>query len=356
MNWKAIAPLLVFLSAPLFAQSAAGVAAISGVVRDPSGAVVPSAKVMISSVSQGTLRTLTTNGDGVFTGPALMPGPGYKVTVTMAGFNTYEAGNLDLAVGQNLDLKINLTVGTSSTQVEVNGAAEMVEDTKTDVSGLVNSRSIQDLPINGRRVDSFVLLTPGVSDDGNYGLLSFRGVAGQNSFLVDGTDTTEQFYNENAGRTRIAAQISQDAVQEFQVVSSNYSAEYGRAMGGIVNTVTKSGGNDIHGTAFWFFRSTGFEARDPLSGLTQSERRNQFGGTVGGAIKKDKLFYFLNTEVTRRNFPMTDSLNTVAVNPTTQSWICFAAWAPAHSPPPPRRSATPSTPCCRASSARFRAP
>jgi hypothetical protein len=312
---------LLICAASCFAQSAGGVAGISGVVRDPSGAVVPNAKVVISSATQGILRTLTTNGDGVFTAPSLTPQPGYKVTVSQPGFNTYEAGNLDLTVGQNLDLNVRLTVGTSTTQVDVAAAAELLEDTKTDVSGLVNSRAIQDLPINGRRVDSFVLLTPGVSDDGNYGLLTFRGVAGQNSFLVDGTDTTEQFYNENAGRTRISSQISQDAVQEFQVVSSNYSAEYGRAMGGIVNTVTKSGGNDIHGTAFWYYRSTGFEARDPLSGLTQSERRNQLGGTVGGAIKKDKLFYFLNTEVTRRNFPMSDSLNTVAVNPTTQTWI-----------------------------------
>jgi len=162
-----------------------------------------------------------------------------------------------LQVGQNLSLNVNLTVATGATTVEVTGAAPLVENTKSEISGVVDSRSIQDLPINGRRVDSFVLLTPGVSNDGNYGLLSFRGVAGQNSFLVDGTDTTEQFYNENAGRTRISSQISQDAVQEFQVVSSNYSAEYGRAMGGIVNTVTKSGTNSVHGTGYWFYAAPG---------------------------------------------------------------------------------------------------
>jgi len=321
MKVKFFAALCLFACASLWAQSSGGVAGISGVVRDASGAAVPNAKVVVSIESQGVIRTLTTNSEGIFTAPSLIPQPGYKVTVTAPGFAPYEATNLDLIVGQNLDLRVNLAVGTSTTEVEVTAAAEMVEDTKTDVSGVVDTRSITDLPINGRRVDSFALLTPGVSDDGNFGLLTFRGVAGQNSFLIDGTDTTEQFYNENAGRTRIAAQISQDAVEEFQVVSSNYSAEYGRAMGGIVNTVTKSGGNALHGSGFWFFRSTGFEARDPLSGLTQSERRNQVGGTLGGAIVKDKLFYFLNTEVTRRNFPMTDSLNTVAVNPSTQQWI-----------------------------------
>ncbi len=321
MNWKSITTLLLFLPASVFAQAAGGVAGISGTVHDATGAAVPNAKVVISSASQGEIRTLTSNGAGVFTAPSLTPGPGYQVTVTAAGFAAYEVKDIGLQVGQNLDLNVRLQVAGATTQVEVSTAAPLVEDTKTDVSQVVDTRLIQDLPINGRRVDSFVLLTPGVSDDGNFGLLTFRGVAGQNSFLVDGTDTTEQFYNENAGRTRIASQISQDAVQEFQVVSSNYSAEYGRAMGGIVNTVTKSGSNAVHGGGFWFYRSTGFDARDPFATFVPSEKRNQLGGTLGGPIKKDKLFYFLSTEATWRNFPMVDSLNTVAVNPVTQTWI-----------------------------------
>lgn len=316
---KCFAAVLLFASASLFGQSA-GVAGISGIVRDPSGALIPNAKVVISSAAQGTLRNLTTNSEGIFTAPVLTPGSGYEVKVSAPGFADYDAKDLTLQVGQTLDLRVSLTVGQTATQVDVNAAASMVEDTKTELSQVVDNRSIQELPINGRRVDSFVLLTPGVSNDGNFGLLTFRGVAGQNGFLVDGTDTTEQFYNENAGRTRIAAQISQDAVQEFQVVSSNYSAEYGRAMGGIVNTVTKSGGNAFHGGAFWFYRSTGFDARDPFSSFVPSEKRHQVGGTLGGAIKKDKLFFFLSSEVTRRNFPMVDSLNTVAVSPVTHTW------------------------------------
>src|SRR6185437_5100220 len=219
--------------------------------------------------------------------PGLPPGSGYSVNVSATGFSPYDVKNVQLQVGQNLDLKVTLAVGQATTQVEVTGTAPLIEDTKTDVSGVVGDLEIRDLPINGRRVDSFVLLEPGVTNDGTFGLLSFRGVAGQNSFLVDGNDTTEQFYGENAGRTRIAAQISQDAVQEFQVVSSNYSAEYGRAMGGIVNTVTKSGGNAFHGGGFWFYRSTGFNARDPFSSFVPSEKRNQAGGTLGGPIQKD---------------------------------------------------------------------
>jgi outer membrane receptor protein involved in Fe transport len=326
MNLKTFVLLLLSLCAPVFAQSSAGVAGISGTVRDQSGAVVPNAKVIISSASQGVVRTLDTNTAGIFTAPGLTPGPGYKVTVTAPGFANYEAQGFELLVGQNVDLKIALAVGVTTTQVEVSAAATLVEDTKSNVSGVVDTREIQDLPINGRRVDSFVLLQPGVSNDGYYGLLTFRGTAGQNSFLVDGTDTTEQFYNENAGRTRITSQISQDAVQEFQVVSSNYSAEYGRAMGGIVNTVTKSGGNDFHGGAFYFYRSTGFDARDPFATFVPSEKRQQAGATIGGPIKKDKLFFFLSTEVTRRNYPMVSSLNTTAVNGATQSWnLCGVA-------------------------------
>lgn len=319
MNVKYFAALSLLASASLFAQSA-GVAGISGVVKDQSGALVPNAKVVISSASRGTLRTINANSEGIFAAPVLTPGPGYEVKVTAAGFAEYDAKDLVLQVGQTLDLHVGLTVGQATTEVVVSAAASMVEDTKTDLSQVVDTRAIQDLPINGRRVDSFVLLTPGVSDDGNFGLLTFRGVAGQNGFLVDGTDTTEGFYNENAGRTRIASQISQDAVQEFQVVSANYSAEYGKAMGGIVNTVTKSGGNAFHGGGFWFYRSTGFNARDPFSSFVPSEKRQQVGATLGGPIKKDKLFFFLSNEVTRRNFPMVSSLNTVAVNPNTQTW------------------------------------
>ena len=160
---------LLFATVPVFAQ-AGGVAGISGVVRDPSGAVVPGAKVVISSQGQGTLRTLESNEAGLFTAPALVPGPGYQVTVTAAGFAGYEAKGLELQVGQNLSLNVNLAVASSATAVEVSAVAALVEDTKTEVSQVVGSQQITELPINGRRVDSFALLTPGVSNDGTYGL------------------------------------------------------------------------------------------------------------------------------------------------------------------------------------------
>jgi hypothetical protein len=310
------------ISARIFAQSAGGVAGISGTVHDPSGSVVPNAKVVISSSEQGEVRSIATNEAGIFAAPALPPGSGYKVTVTASGFAPYELANIELQVGQNLSLTINITVEQAATEVEVTAAAQLLDDQKTDVSKVVGEREIMNLPINGRRVDQFVLDTPGVTNDATFGLLSFRGVAGNNSFLLDGNDNTEQFYDENAGRTRIASQISADAVQEFQVVSANFSAEYGRAMGGVVNTVTKSGTNQFHGGAFYFLRSTGFDARDPFSVFNPTEHRIQTGGTVGGPILKDKLFFFLSTDITRRNFPMTDSQVKVGViNQNAETWV-----------------------------------
>jgi hypothetical protein len=327
----ACAVLFLLVASSVWAQSAAGVAAISGVVRDASGGAVPNAKVVISSDTRGELRSITTNVSGIFAAPALIPGPGYNVTVTASGFATWEVKDVDLRVGQNLTLTANLAIARSATQVEVVGTPPLVDSTKTDVSQVVGTRDIQDLPINGRRVDSFVLNTPGVTNDATFGLLTFRGVAGNNSFLLDGNDNTEQFYDENAGRTRIQSQVSADAVQEFEVVSANFSAEYGRAMGGVVNTVTKSGGNDIHGSAFYFLRSTGFDAHDPYSAFNPTEHRIQTGGTVGGAIIKNKLFYFLSADITRRNFPFVDSQVKVGfVDPGNQVWVgCGAPATPA---------------------------
>ena len=295
--------LLFAFAASVLGQSGAGLGSISGVVQDASKAAVPGAAVVVSNESKGIRRNIETNNQGVFTAPALIPSEGYSVTVTKGGFATYQATGITLAVGQNVDLHVDLIVAGTEASVEVTAEAVLVEDTKTDVSQLVNSRQIMELPINGRRVDSFVLLTPAVVPDGAFGLLSFRGVAGHNAFLTDGNDTTNTYYNENAGRTRITSPISQEAVQEFQVISDNFAAEYGQAMGGVVNTITKSGSNDIHGTGYWFFRNRSLNARDRFATFNPQDIRHQSGVSLGGAFIKDKLFYFFNYEATRRNFP-----------------------------------------------------
>jgi hypothetical protein len=305
--------LLLLSGIAAFAQSTAGSASLNGVVRDASGAVIANAKVAIANSVKGVSRELATNEAGIFNAPGLIPAAGYKITVAAKGFSEWEAADVELLVGQNLGLNVTLAVAGSTTKVEVTAAAPLVEDTKTDVSQVVGEQQIQELPINGRRVDSFVLLSTGVTNDGTYGNLTFRGMPASTTFLVDGGDTTQQFFNENAGRTRIASQLAQDAVQEFQVVSSNFSAEYGRSSGGVVNTVTRGGGNDPHGTAYWFFRNRTLNARDRYAAFNPPEVRHQAGASIGGPIRKDKLFYFLNTEIQRRNFPVASSINRPAV-------------------------------------------
>jgi hypothetical protein len=318
------------LSVALWGQATAGLGTISGTVRDASGSAVPGAKVVVSNAALGLTRELLTTEAGIFAAPALTPAEGYSVAVTKEGFSAYQAKDLPVRVGEATNLNVALAVGTISQNVEVTAAALVVDDVKTETSQVVGNELINDLPINGRRVDSFVLITPAVTKDADFGLVTFRGIAGGNSFLVDGNDTTNQYYNENAGRTRLGSQLSQDAVQEFQVLSSSYSAEFGKASGGVVNTITKSGTNDIHGTGFEFFRNRTLNARDRFAAIDPPEVRHIFGGTIGGPIKKDKLFFFFDSENQWRHFPIVSNIINSSVNAATQQWIgCAAPATPA---------------------------
>jgi len=324
-----------------YAQAAAGLGSVSGTVRDASGAVIPGATVVVSNDSKGIKRTMNSTDAGVFAAPALVPSSGYSITVTKQGFANYEVKDFEISVGQNIDFKVGLQVGSATTKVDVTAEAPLVEDTKTGVTSTVNKDQIDQLPINGRRVDSFVLLTPAVTNDGEFGLISFRGIAAGNAFLTDGNDTTNSFYNENAGRTRIGSQLSQDAVQEFQVLSNGFSAEFGRAMGGVINTVTKSGGNDTHGTGYWFFRNRTLEAADRYSnGLKTPEWRHTAGASIGGALKKDKLFYFANFDYTNRNFPGQNRIVNNTVTDPTGNFIPAANCDPTKTPFPTQAQCT----------------
>jgi hypothetical protein len=329
----ALSTLLFVCAAGAFAQATAGLGAVSGTVLDASGAPVGGAKVTVANPSLGVTRELTTTDGGIFVAQALAPAEGYKVSASKQGFAPYATAEFAVHVGGSVDLKITLAVGAITQTVEVAGAAPVVDDVKTEVSQVVGNQMITDLPINGRRVDGFVLLTPAVTKDADFGLLTFRGIAGGNAFLIDGIDTTNQYYNENAGRTRVGSQFSQDAVQEFQVLSSSYSAEFGKASGGVINTISKSGTNEFHGSAFEFFRNRTLNARDPTAtgsaAINPPEVRHIFGGSIGGPIKKDKLFFFFDTELQRRTFPMVDSIVNSSVNQTTMSWIGCAAPATA---------------------------
>ena len=328
-TFSSLSVLYIFGTIILLAQTSAGVGAISGVVTDPTGASVQGATVVISNESLGIRRELKTTGGGLFNAPALTPFLGYTVTVNAAGFASFQNRDITVHVGQNVSIPAQLSVETAVSSVTVTEEAPVVDQVKTDVSQVIDENQINNLPINGRRVDQFVLLTPGVVPDGTFGDLSFRGIPGGNAFLVDGNDTTDQYYNENSGRTRIATQLSQDAVQEFQVLTDAYSAEYGHAMGGVVNTVTRSGNNDFHASGFWFFRNRTLDARSPFASINPSEVRNQFGGDLSGPLIKNKLFFFANTEEQLRTFPLVSSI----INPSaisnatgTPAWVgCGAA-------------------------------
>jgi hypothetical protein len=312
---KALALLCVF-SGWVYAQSA-GLGAVSGTVRDASGATVPGATVTLTNASTGFSRTMQTTDAGVFTAPALVPTAGYVLAVTKQGFTPWETKSFEIAVGQTVDFKTVLSVGSANVKIDVTAEAPLIEDTKSGVTASVGAFQLENLPVNGRRADSYALMGPAVTNDGEFGLISFRGIAMGNSFLTDGNDTTNSFYNENAGRTRIGSPISQDAVQEFQVLSNGFSAEFGRALGGVVNTVTRSGSNDLHGTAYWFFRNRTLEAADRYAnGVKGPEWRHTAGFSLGGPIKKDKLFYFANFDLTKRNFP---GLNRIVNNSLTDS-------------------------------------
>ncbi len=290
------------------AQSLAGLGAISGTVLDASGAPVPDSQVVVANSNTGLSRRLNTNESGYFLASSLQPGPGYSLQVQKPGFANYDAKDILVQVGQNVALRIALTVAEQTQTITVEDSTPIVEQAKTGVSQVVDSAQILNLPINGRRVDTFVLLSPGTTPDGTFGAVTFRGMPSGNAFLQDGNDTTQQFYNENAGRTRISSNISQDSVQEFQVLTSGYSAEFGRAVGGVINTVTKSGTNSVHGTGYWFYRNQDFNSRDRYAAINPQESRHQAGGSLGGPIRKDKLFYFGNFEITRRDFPLISSI------------------------------------------------
>jgi Carboxypeptidase regulatory-like domain/TonB dependent receptor len=314
---------MVVLSCPgaAYAQDLAGQGALRGTVVDQAGAPVPSATVVLRNDAIGLVRNLQSSSDGGFQAASLPPASGYTLTVTANGFANYTAKEIAVHVGEIATIPISLSVSGTAETVLVEASSEALETTRSGVSELVSQREINELPINGRRVDQFVLLTPGVTTDGAGGALTFRGVPGNNVFLQDGIDVTQQWGQDDAGSTSAFSPLSQDAVQEFQVQTSNYSAEFGHAAGGIVNTLTKSGTNSFHGSAFDFFKNRTLNSPDPFSFdanhnlFNPPNWRHQVGGSIGGPIKHDRLFFFGNTEETRESRPLVSSYSDSHLNP-----------------------------------------
>lgn len=294
-------------SAPAAFSQGAGSASLTGTVEDQGGLVIADATVVIKNVDTGIERTLSTNDQGLYTAPLLQPGT-YEIRVTKAGFAQVIRKDIHLAVGQTLAVDIRLPIKAATESITVTGEAGIINTEKSEVSTLITQTQVENLPLNGRRWDNLVLLTPGVSEDGGFGGVSFRGISSlYNNNMVDGSDNNQAFFAEARGRTRLPYGYSLDAIKEFQVNTAAYSAEYGRAAGGVVNAITRSGGNNFHGDAFYFVRDSSFLAQDPrskeLGQPKPDERRQQFGGSFGGPLVQNKLFFFLNYDQQKRNFP-----------------------------------------------------
>ncbi|MEJ7606615.1 MAG: carboxypeptidase regulatory-like domain-containing protein [Bryobacteraceae bacterium] len=301
---------LVLISASLtWAQSETGTATVNGTILDPSGAAVAGASISAVSRQTGFTRTTQSNESGLYT-MVRLPAGRYDLSVEMAGFKASKRTDIPLNVGSVVTLDVPLEVGAATEQVTVTADVPLVETTRSQTSTVVNEKAVRELPINGRNFLDFALLTPGVSRDPRGGDLSFGGQRGTaNSLLVDGGDSNNLFFGQSSGRagTRNPYSFSQDAVQEFQVNTSGYAAEMGRAGGGVINVITKSGTNDIHGTAFWFFRDRSLNANTFINNSRNIARQpyhyNQFGGNLGGPVRKDKLFFFFNYDGQRNTNP-----------------------------------------------------
>lgn len=275
---------------------------IQGTVSDEQGAVVPGAMVEARNVDTNFTRTFTTDSDGRFVLLSMPPGR-YVVSITKSGFAKLNQENIELTVGRQLSLDVTLRVSGVSGEVTVTDTPT-IDTVKTEASTTLNETAISNTPILGRKFEDLLTLTPGVSitqgPDGDE--INFSGQRGIfNNVSLDGGDYNNGFFGEQAGGQRAAIDIALEAVKEFQVIATGANAEYGRTAGGIINVITKSGTNDVHGSLFFNFRhenlSSDTSDGKPLEGF----HREQFGGTIGGPIVKNKAFYFFALESIREN-------------------------------------------------------
>lgn len=292
--------VLLTFAGGIFAQSVG--ASLQGTVTDASGAAVARAAVDIINIENGSVRNLVTDEGGRWREPILPPGQ-YQVRISSPGFQTMLRKGVHLDVGQEAVVDVRIEVGQTKTDVEVFANAEQINMVSGQVSGLVDQKQMRDLPLNGRSFQQLALLQPGVNAvntggndpvGGRTPKISINGTRPeQSSFLLDGTDIND-VYNKTPGSVG-GVLLGVEAVLEFQVLTNSYSAEFGRSAGGVINAVTRSGTNQFHGSAFEFLRNSDLDARnffDPHRAPIPPFKRNQFGGVVGGPIRKDQTFFF----------------------------------------------------------------
>ena len=320
----AIAALILFffVFSPAHAQVTG--ATLSGTASDASGGVIPNAQIYIRNLATGEVRVVVTNAAGLYAAPNLLPG-NYEVTVSAEGFSTEIRSGIGLTVGAQQVLNITMRVGDVKQKVEVTGEAPAVEVASSSLGAIVDSNTVRELPLNGRDWTALATLEPGVvtatalqysnlgTQRGGRGfgaqLIISGGRPNQNSYRFEGIIVNDATGGSPGSVT--GASLGVDAVQEFSVMTSNYSAEYGRTSSGVVNAISRSGTNQFHGTAFDFLRNSALDARNFFDGSQIPEfRRNQFGGSLGGPIRKDRTFLFGAFEGLRQ------SLSTTSVDVT----------------------------------------
>lgn len=281
----------------LMAQDSA-TGAIRGTVLDSTGAFVPQASIVVVNIATNRRYSATSDAEGRFAIDLLPPGD-YAARVVAQGMSPQITPQLHVDVGGAAELSFRLIVAGTQESLTVSGAPALVETKSSTVSTLLDERAVNDFPLNGRRFSDLALFSPGVTQDprsltsATNGDLSFGGIRGfQNSFLVDGSDFNNAFFAQSRGRYRAPYQFSTEVVQEFRVSTNSYGAEQGRSGGAVVNVVTKSGSNHIHGTAFYNIRDSSFGATDPFLAFRPHNRQQQLGGTIGGPLKRNKVFFF----------------------------------------------------------------
>jgi carboxypeptidase family protein/TonB-dependent receptor-like protein len=311
-----ILAITIFSAGNVYAQVSG--ANLSGTITDPSGAAIAGAKVTITNKATGVTRDATADAAGFYSAPNLLPGP-YEVTAAASGFSTAKQSDLTLTVGAQQVLNLGLKIGEASQTVQVTEAASLVQTSSSTLSAEVESATVRELPLNGRDWASLATLSPGVNAietqmpfdagavRGNRGFGAQLTISGgrptQNNYRLDGNSIND--YGNGAPGSVIGGNLGVDAIQEFSVLTGNYSAEYGRTSGGVVNAISKSGTNAFHGDIYEFLRNDKLDAEDYFSNANGAKkaslRRNQFGGAAGGPIRKDRTFIFGDYEGIRQN-------------------------------------------------------
>ncbi len=319
-------PCAIFLVlVVVFAGTATGVHAqvaggtISGTVADSSGRVISNVEITITNVATGVTRDVTTNEEGFYSAPNLLPGT-YEASFSAKGFNTELRKGIELTVGASVGLDQAMRVGSVGETIVVQSEVPAIQLSTSDISAVVNATTVRELPLNGRSWTDLAQLQPGVSaihtqpdfsagtDRGNRGFGQQLTISGarpqQNNYRLDGVSLND--YANGAPGSVLGGSLGVDAIQEFSVITSNYEADYGKTSGGVVNAITRSGTNQIHGSGYEFLRNSALDAKNYFDvGNIPPFKRNQFGGTIGGPIVKNHTFFFADYEGIRQSLGIT---------------------------------------------------